>query len=723
MQNGTGIDEYTNYDGFVLSQNNPNPFDGTTNVLLTVADAGMVVLEIADANGRIVGTHRVRPQLGTHQFRVTLSTAGTYVMTARQNGKTSSIKMVNNGGGNGDGIEYAGVVEAQNFAPLQPKSGTRGNTDNPFNFGDMMEYVGYTTINGTEYESERISQMQGASQTFALVFATVVHTIPSVSTAAVSNIMGTSATVGGNVISDGEETVFDRGVCYSTVLMPTVSDNCIHIGQGIGSFSDILNGLMPETTYYVRAFAINSIGVGYGSEVTFTTTTSNTLQDGQPCSGMPTLTDIDGNVYNTVQIGNQCWMKENLRTTKYADNTVISPLYAPNNSMSNVESYGYLYNWTSVMHGAFSSNVNPSGVQGICPNGWHVPSVSEWVQLTDYVSSQSEYVCGYNNTNIAKSLASTTGWNNSDSVCAVGNILTNNNLTGFSALPAGNHYNVGNLIGNDGFCVHTGFWCATEESSSSVWRYWLHSNHAFGILELTGSSAGYSVRCVRDEESSTEPHDGQPCPNNSTVIDIDGNVYNTVQIGQQCWMKENLRTTKYADNTAITPLYAPNNNESNVESYGYLYNWAAVMHGASSSNANPSGIQGICPNGWHVPSDAEWTQLTDYVKSQSQYLCGSNNTYIAKALASTTCWASDTSTCAVGNTPSNNNVTSFGALPAGCCGGGQYHDFGNYALFWSATRFQNSTCAFYRCLSYDSAGVYRSYLQQTNGYSVRCLKD
>ncbi len=507
MQNGTGIDEYTNYDGFVLSQNNPNPFDGTTNVLLTVADAGMVVLEIADANGRIVGTHRVRTQLGTHQFRVTLSAAGTYVMTARQNGKTSSIKMVNNGGGNGDGIEYAGVVEAQNFAPLQPKSGTRGNTNNPFNFGDMMEYVGYATINGIEYESERISQMQGASQTFALVFATVVHTIPSVTTAAVSNITGTSATVGGNVISDGEENVFDRGICYSTVSMPTVSDNCIHIGQGIGSFSDILNGLLPETTYYVRAFAINSIGVGYGSEVNFTTANADTPQDGQPCPGNATLTDIDGNVYNTVQIGNQCWMKENLRTTKYADNTEIFPAgshasytepyrYAPGNNESNVPVHGYWYNWTAAMHGETSSSTNPSGIQGICPDGWHVPSDAEWNQLANYVGNQNEYACGNDNTYIAKSLATIVGWDVDNGNCTVGNNQSTNNATGFSALPSGYHDGSYRPIG-----ASTLFWTTTvyyEYNENNAHQYYLSHNFPTVERSFLRKDGACSVRCVKD---------------------------------------------------------------------------------------------------------------------------------------------------------------------------------------------------------------------------------
>ena len=73
----------------------------------------------------------------------------------------------------------------------------------------------------------------------------------------------------------------------------------------------------------------------------------------------------------------------------------------------------------------------------------------------------------------------------------------------------------------------------------------------------------------------------------------------------------------------------------NVPAYGYLYNWAAVMHGAESSEANPSGVQGICPKGWHVPSDKEWTQLTDYMKTRPEYMSSGNREYLAKALAAT----------------------------------------------------------------------------------------
>ena len=117
---GTGIEESVANGGFALSQNNPNPFSGTTDANLTGVDAGAVTLEILDGNGKIVETrHGTSLQPGTHQFRVSLSTAGAYVMTARQNGKSSSIKMVCNGGGNGNGIEYIGMVPTIRRSPAR----------------------------------------------------------------------------------------------------------------------------------------------------------------------------------------------------------------------------------------------------------------------------------------------------------------------------------------------------------------------------------------------------------------------------------------------------------------------------------------------------------------------------------------------------------------------------------------------------------------------------
>ncbi len=261
-------------------------------------------------------------------------------------------------------------------------------------------------------------------------------------------------------------------------------------------------------------------------------------------------------------------------------------------------------------------------------------------------------------------------------------------------------------------------------------------------IALVVSLAMLTTSCHKDETNNTGNDNGntenpgggsgnqdQVLPN--AVTDVDGNSYDAVQIGNQVWMAENLRTTRYANGESIslgtststtTPYrYNPNDDADNVSTYGYLYNWSAVMHGASSSSSNPSGVQGICPTGWHVPSDAEWTQLTNYVSSQTQYQCNNSSENIAKALASTTGWNSSTETCAVGNNPSTNNATGFSALPAGFYYG-YYDGFGDDALLWSATEVSDGD-AYFRHLNYSYAGVIRLHSSKYDGFSVRCVRD
>ena len=241
----------------------------------------------------------------------------------------------------------------------------------------------------------------------------------------------------------------------------------------------------------------------------------------------------------------------------------------------------------------------------------------------------------------------------------------------------------------------------------------------------------------------------------NAVTDIDGNSYDAVQIGNQVWMAENLRTTRFADGTAI-PMgsnstysstepyrYAPGSNQSNEENmvnvsrYGYLYNWPAVMHGANSSYVNPSGVQGICPTGWHVPSETEWKGLLNYMKTQPSYMANSNADHLAKALAATWGWISSdesdaTDTDVPGNNPSTNNATGFSALPAGFFPGSftfsppsnTYYNggFGFQACFWSATQ-TNSEGAIMFDLRYDHANVRWDESGRGNACSVRCVRD
>jgi uncharacterized protein (TIGR02145 family) len=240
-------------------------------------------------------------------------------------------------------------------------------------------------------------------------------------------------------------------------------------------------------------------------------------------------------------------------------------------------------------------------------------------------------------------------------------------------------------------------------------------------------------------DNAADDFHGIPCPGMATVMDIDSNIYNTVQIGTQCWMKENMRTTHYADGTEIpfgssgsfspsnySPYrFSPSEDENYLITYGYLYNWPAAMHEASSSNAVPSGVQGLCPTGWHVPSKAEWDLLASYVGSQSEYVCGGNTVAIAKSLASTTSWVQTGGFCVPGSTDmSSNNTTGFSARAASF--GDTNHNWttGGETFFWSSTEDdQTNYNACCKMLILNSISLGNSKISKPNAASVRCLHD
>ena len=475
--------------------------------------------------------------------------------------------------------------------------------------------------------------------------------------------------------------------------------------------------------------------------------------DEKSCPGTPSVTDIDGNTYSTVQIGEQCWMRSNLRTTRYADGTAVP---AGNSAYSETDPYyynyencftlperGYYYNWPAVMHGQPSSTTNPSEVQGICPDGWHVPSNLEWKQMRDYVTSKSEYLC--NGYYIAPSLASNTGWAYGQA-CKPGNNLSQNNATGFSAMPVGFYQLASRFwtygLGGAGCTNGDWFWCSTEKSADKAYYQSINNDNTNFISGEVSKDVGFSVRCVMNAETDSVDYtiDEKSCPGTATVTDIDGNTYGTVQLGEQCWMRSNLRATHYADGTAVS---AGNMNFSKTEPYyydfsglgsdgtsqffplskrGYLYNWAAAMHGAASSNTNPSQVQGICPDGWHVPSNEEWTQMENYVNSQEQYRCSGYSNQIAKALTSTMGWKSYSSGCYPGNNPSANNATGFNAIPVGnyANNGGQCAT--ERTWFLSSTE-KDSASIYYCMLWYNGNYLGRFSTPKDKGFSVRCLRN
>ena len=334
--------------------------------------------------------------------------------------------------------------------------------------------------------------------------------LPTVTTGTATNITTFSATCSGNVTSDGGATITQRGICWSTSANPTISSNHLNSSSGTGSFTVNLTGLSAGTTYYARAYATNAAGTAYGNQITFMTTSVC------PTS---TVSDYDGNIYNTIAIGNQCWMKENLRTTHYSDGTYIAVgssastttayRYSPNNTSSYVtQGLGYLYNWKAVRRNSNSSSTNPSGVQGICPNGWHVPSRAEYLQLISYVGSQSSYICSNNSSYVAKALASTSSWwSTSSTECSPGYNRSSNNATGFGAVPAGGYY--GNST-NSGFSTpgqNAEYWTITQENESNA-NSQVYYFSMFYISKAAGCDVdfdgnvnhiyGRSIRCLRD---------------------------------------------------------------------------------------------------------------------------------------------------------------------------------------------------------------------------------
>ena len=481
--------------------------------------------------------------------------------------------------------------------------------------------------------------------------------------------------------------------------------------------------------------------------------------DGDRCWDMPkeaylnpeidygSMTDSrDGQIYRTVKIGNQVWMAENLN---YADSiktpSLLERSWCYNNNAENCAVVGRLYTWTaaidSVKLATDADNPQncgngkrcslPDTVQGICPDGWHLPTYSEWYTLFTEVGGKST---------AGMILMSQTGWkkngNGTDDV-------------GFSALPAGcRHY--GDFFHNEGYFKSDGdyadFWTSTVGFSYSTdglsyFAYNMGLNYEYGTAGLYNVSMnyGFSVRCLKDGTSSSNqsssssgkngdgwswdmPKDAYLNPEidyGSMTDSRDGQIYKTVKIGNQVWMAENLN---YADSVTTPSLVGKNwcygNKVENCDVAGRLYTWTAaidsvalydggngVVCGYGMACTLPATVQGICPNGWHLPTETEWKTLFTEVGGKST---------AGKILRSQTGWY---------ESGDGTDAYGFSALPAGH---GNYDNGffggGKETYFWSATEHGSYSV---ECINLDYYGEY-AFLNdyyKYNGYSVRCLKD
>lgn len=809
---------------FSVFQNVPNPYYGETEFSLTIPYDDQVSIMIVDVTGRKVAQTERNLHAGTHIFSVMTDSPQMYLLHVQTSWNQADIKMVNRGTNKINRIEYRG----ENTFLKKTSIGGKGVVEHEYSIGDEMRYVGYLIIDGENYASTEVRQVLNGSELIELGFL-----------------------------------LFDTTGPYNH------------------------------------------------------------------CPDMPIFMDVDENWYFTVQIGNQCWMKQNLRTTHYADGTSIAMgnmitsdtafCYYPQNNPLLVDQYGLFYNWMALSRGYPGSNANPSNMQGVCPDGWHLPSESEWRELVQTVNNESSYNCCNCDVFEAKALANNSGWASSEGACLPGTNQYLNNTTGFSAMPTGLFYStseyssigyaaffatttrgmfngmnsalissiyddvqytpnmlydgysvrclrgsaqtptasvaaitwsgltdstvvlLGNVIDDGGDTVTERGFCWDINSCPSISNNHVDSGSGTGVFQYTMTDlqagqvlyvrayainssgiaygpqkrlsvtfppvvttdtvsvvTGTTVLCGGEVVSdgylwtergfcwSTSPnptiagnhiawgggmghysmvlmglsinttyylrayasngmgvtygeervfttldHDifNQPCPSTATVTDHDGNVYNTVQIGSQCWLKENMRATQYSDGQYI-PMgngmsydtayrYYPNGDSSNLNLYGYLYNWHATMRLSDSSDTI---VQGICPTGWHIPSNEEWVTLKEY--AETVYQCG-ENFHISPALASNWGWTTSNSSCSPGYDMSTNDQLGFSAAPAGACVenglNSYYWNLGLFAMFWTKESIEDE--ALYYSLYNDDHSFNWDFYPQSSALSVRCIKN
>ena len=444
----------------------------------------------------------------------------------------------------------------------------------------------------------------------------------------------------------------------------------------------------------------------------------------------------DGQVYKTVAIGSQTWMAENLN---YSDKNISSYCYG--DDASNCSKYGRLYLWSAAMDsvGTFSTagkgcgygkTCNANGtVRGVCPEGWHLPSDNEWMYLWITIGGTSS---------AGAKLKSTSGWYND------GN---GTDSFGFAVLPAGNRDNLGNY-NDDEFYAY--FWSSDENDGYYAYHWFFGYDRGHVRRNNYNKDNGFPVRCLSDASVilSSSSVASDPESLSSAAIEVessssagkpnwqylnpnidygeftdvrDGQIYKTVKIGSQIWMAENLNYAPVdvasMGEGAWSGCY--DNENANCSLYGRLYTWKVAMGNADCAGGkecNPSGtIQGVCPNGWHLPSKEEWQELLEPLATSIDSNEDGEAEYngAGVVLESVEGWRS--------GSPEMNS-TGFSALSGGfyiCDDDFTHNDFGVGFL----TSSGEDGYYYYLSLNEISNTVHLYYTDFYVAYSVRCVQD
>jgi len=523
--------------------------------------------------------------------------------------------------------------------------------------------------NTTYYVRAFATNSETTAYGYQLSFKTEIAN-PFLSTTEISELTGSSAVSGGTIITDGGAPITQRGVCWSTSPEPEITDNITNDGTGSGVFVSNLSGLNPNTTYYLRAYATNFSGTGYGNELEFTTP-----------ANLPEL---------TTEIA-----------TNITSNSATSGGTVTNDGGAIITARGVCY----------SQNPNPTIANDTTLNG--VGSGNFISQLTGLQPNVIYYVRAY-----ATNLAGTAyGTEVSFTTEAEFPSLTTEPITSITGTTA---VSGGIVTGNGGAIVTQRGICWSTVLNPTLSNQFTSNGSGMGtfISNLAGLNANttYYVRAYAINSAGTAYGNEVMFTTalfitGNGVTDIQGNTYSSIILGTQEWMGENLKVALYNNGDSIQQVFTSTvwsglstgawcwmNNDNQLENpYGKLYNYYAVT---DSRN--------VCPAGWRMPTDAEWTILTNYL--------GGTTVAGGKMKSTGTEFWNSPNTGAT-------NASNFSGLPGGYrTDNGTFGNLGSNGIWWSSTELNTST-AWYRSLLFNSGSSVRSNNLKKYGFSVRCVKD
>ena len=445
----------------------PNPFAGRAESLLQLNEDDNVSIRVLDVKGSLVAGYSGYLAAGGYRLAISLSEPQVAFLSVSTRSGRSVAKMVNTAAGGTDRIEVAPFS-----MPVQRPT-AKAVAFGPFSTGDRMSYTAVCYDGGERTLSNNLTQAQTAGGLVTLVFVESGNpTAPVVTTSAVSDVTTSTATCGGNVTDDGGQPVTARGVCWSTSVNPPVADSHTPDGTGTGSFTSSITGLAAGTTYYVRAYATNSVGTAYGAQVTFTTTATQNVPDGYVDLGLPSgllWATCNIGASNPEDYGNYYAWGETQTKSDYSWSTyAYGSDYNQLTKYCNNSSYG-LNGFTDNLTTLEAGDDVATQVLG---NGARIPTKAEWQELLDNTTAEWTTVNG-----------------------VYGRKYTASNGNSLFLPAAGYRYGSG-LYGAGSY---GNYWSASlyEGSPYNAWYMYFSSDGQY--VDDSNRSDGFSVRAVRSQ--------------------------------------------------------------------------------------------------------------------------------------------------------------------------------------------------------------------------------